>query len=157
MNRKLLLAIWAAGAAMCIGYTIPAVAGGNPPRQSGAYSPPRLSDGTPDFRGIWEARTTAYVNIEGHAQGKGIAASKSLVIDTPDGKIPYLPDAKKQRDDNFAKRESADPASNCFQAGVPQRGLFADAIPDRSKPGESGNRVYGRARLSDRRSINGAA
>ena len=120
MNRRLLRAIWLVEAAMCIAYTIPRASWGNPAPQSGAYAPPRLSDGTPDFRGIWQARTTAYVSIEGHAQGKGIAASKSLVTDTPDGKIPYLPDAKKQRDDNFAKRESADPASNCFQAGVPR-------------------------------------
>jgi hypothetical protein len=120
MNRRFLLAMWLAEAAMCIVCTIPRVAWGNPPRQSGAYSPPRLSDGTPDLRGIWQARATAYVNIEGHAKEKGIAASKTLVIDTPDGKIPYLPAAKKQRDDNFGKRESADPASNCFQAGVPR-------------------------------------
>ncbi|HEY6441962.1 MAG TPA: hypothetical protein VIY66_01340 [Candidatus Acidoferrales bacterium] len=120
MNRKLLLSIWAAGAAMCMACAIPRAALGNPPQEKETYSPPRLSDGTPDLRGIWEARTTAYLNIEGHAKEKGIAASKSLVVDTADGKIPYLPDARKQRDDNFAKRESADPASNCFQAGVPR-------------------------------------
>lgn len=120
MNRKLLFSIWAAGAAMCVACAIPKAALGNPPQEKQMYSPPRLSDGTPDFRGTWQARTAAYVNIEGHAKEKGIAASKSLVIDTPDAKIPYLPDARKQRDDNFAKRESADPASNCFQAGVPR-------------------------------------
>ena len=32
-----------------------------------AFSPARLWDGkTPDFRGIWQIRDTAYVNIEGH-------------------------------------------------------------------------------------------
>jgi hypothetical protein len=119
MNRKLLLSIWVAGAAISIACALPKAAGGAP-KDGKTYSPPRLSDGAPDFRGIWQAGTTGYVNIEGHAQGKGIAASKSLVIDTPDGKIPYLPDARKQRDENFANRESADPASNCFQAGVPR-------------------------------------
>ena len=35
----------------------------------------RLWDGkTPDFRGIWQVRDTAYVNIEGHPAEKGIAA-----------------------------------------------------------------------------------
>ena len=40
-----------------------------------SFSPPRLWDGkTPDFRGIWQVRDTAYVNIEGHPAEKGIAA-----------------------------------------------------------------------------------
>jgi hypothetical protein len=85
-----------------------------------SYSPPRLSDGTPDFRGIWQARTTAYVNIEGHAAASGVRAAKSIVVDPPDGKIPYLPDALKQRDKNHEDRASADPAINCYQAGVPR-------------------------------------
>ena len=39
------------------------------------FAPARLWDGkTPDFRGIWQVRDTAYVNIEGHPAEKGIAA-----------------------------------------------------------------------------------
>jgi len=83
--------------------------------RSDAYVPPKLSDGTPDFRGIWRARTTAYLNIEGGPNG-----AKSVVVDPPDGKIPYLPEALKQRDKNFAARATGDPASNCFQSGVPR-------------------------------------
>ena len=31
------------------------------------FTPARLSDGkTPDFRGLWQVRDTAYVNLEGH-------------------------------------------------------------------------------------------
>jgi hypothetical protein len=85
-----------------------------------SYSPPRLADGTPDFRGIWRARTTAYVNIEGHTKENEIAAAKSVIVDPPDGKIPYLPDALTQRAKNYENRASADTASNCFQAGVPR-------------------------------------
>ena len=41
------------------------------------FVPGRLWDGkTPDFRGIWQARGTAYVNLEGHAGG-----SDFLVLD----------------------------------------------------------------------------
>jgi hypothetical protein len=89
-----------------------------------SYSPPRLADGTPDFRGIWRAQTTAYVNIEGHAAEPGLPASNSIVVDPPDGKIPYLPDALKQRDKNYAERTSTDPRLNCFQAGVPRAVLL---------------------------------
>jgi hypothetical protein len=84
------------------------------------YAPPRLADNTPDFRGIWQARGTAYVDIEGHPAERGLAASKSIVIDPPDGKIPYLPRARKQRDENFRNRATADPGADCYQAGVPR-------------------------------------
>jgi len=84
-------------------------------RNAHAFSPPKLSDGTPDFRGIWQAQTSAYLNIEG-----GARARKSVVVDPPDGKIPYLPEALKQRAKNYQNRATTDPADNCFQAGVPR-------------------------------------
>src|SRR6185436_17592463 len=75
------------------------------------FSPARLSDGkTPDFRGIWQVRDTAYVNIEGHAAERGIAASRSIIVDPPDGKIPYKPQALAQRQENFRNRATADPS-----------------------------------------------
>ena len=94
--------------------------GGIESKGADSYSPPRLSDGTPDFRGIWQARSTAYVNLEGHPAEKGAGAAKSVIVDPPEGRIPYLPDALKQRGKNYDDRTSADPASNCFQAGVPR-------------------------------------
>jgi hypothetical protein len=89
------------------------------------FSPPRLSDGTPDFRGIWQARSLAYIDLE----GLGPAASpkqsaRSAVVDPADGKIPYLPDALKQRDANFKNRATTDPGANCYQAGVPRAVLL---------------------------------
>ena len=40
-----------------------------------SFVPSRVPDGrTPDFRGIWQVRDTAYLNIEGHPAEKGIAA-----------------------------------------------------------------------------------
>lgn len=89
------------------------------------FSPPHLSDGTPDFRGIWQARSLAYINIEGPGPAGGAQRStRSAVVDPPDGKIPYLPDALKQRDANFKNRVTADPAANCYQAGVPRAVLL---------------------------------
>jgi hypothetical protein len=117
MSKRIAASILTAIAAITLFVAPPRAAG-----QSAAspYSPPRLSDGTPDFRGIWQARATAYINVEGHPAAKGIAAARSIVVEPPDGKIPYLPDALKQRDFNFKNRAAADPAANCFQAGVPR-------------------------------------
>jgi hypothetical protein len=84
------------------------------------FDSPRLSDGTPDFRGIWQARGTAYINLEGHRGEAGVRASPSVVVDPADGKIPYLPEALKQRAQNYLHRVRTDPAINCFQAGVPR-------------------------------------
>ena len=87
---------------------------------TGSYSPPRLSDGAPDFRGIWQAQGTAYLNIEGHPAEVGVRASPSVVIDPADGKIPYRPDARRKQTQNYQSRLTTDPAINCFQAGVPR-------------------------------------
>jgi hypothetical protein len=130
MNRPAFvarLALAALAAVVGIG-----AAGGNAAAQSPAaaanktaFSPPRLSDGTPDFRGIWQARSLAYIDLEGHtASGGARTSAEGVIIDPPDGKIPYLPDARKQRDANFKNRATADPAANCYQAGVPRAVLL---------------------------------
>jgi hypothetical protein len=93
--------------------------------EAAPFSPPRLSDGTPDFRGIWQARSLAYSDLEGPGRAGGARKSaRSAVVDPPDGKIPYLPDALKQREANFRNRATADPAANCYQAGIPRAVLL---------------------------------
>jgi hypothetical protein len=73
------------------------------------FAPARLSDGkTPDFRGIWQVRGTGHQNVE------------RLVVDPPDGKIPYKPEALARRQQNFRNRATADPSLKCYQAGVPR-------------------------------------
>ena len=89
--------------------------------KSSSFSPARLWDGkTPDFRGIWQARGTAHVNIEGHRGEKDVAPSPSIVVDPPDGRIPYKPEALAQRQKNYEARATADPSLKCYQAGVPR-------------------------------------
>jgi hypothetical protein len=84
-------------------------------QESSGFAPARLWDGkTPDFRGIWQVRGTAHVNIEGHRGENGIAASPSIVIDPPDGKIPYKPEALAQRQRNYEARATADPSLKCY-------------------------------------------
>jgi hypothetical protein len=82
--------------------------------KSGAYSPPRLSDGKPDLNGIWEVRAKVDADLEGKIGGKNI------IVDPADGKIPYKPEALAQKKENNLKRASLDPLSKCFMPGVPR-------------------------------------
>jgi hypothetical protein len=118
MNKRGLFAFILTGA--CLAF------GGAARAQSAApYVPPRLSDGTPDFRGIWQARSLAYIDLEGLGPADTAkVVTKSVIVDPLDGKIPYLPEALKQRDANFKNRVTADPAANCYQAGVPRAVLL---------------------------------
>jgi hypothetical protein len=101
-----------------------------------SFSPARLWDGkTPDFRGIWQARGTAYVNIEGHPGDRGIAASASIIVDPSDGKIPYRPDALAKRNENYRARATADPSLKCYQAGVPRATYLATPLQILQSPG----------------------
>jgi hypothetical protein len=105
-------------------------------RRVASFTPARLWDGkTPDFRGIWQVRDTAYVNIEGHAGSKGIAPSKSIVVDPPDGKIPYKAEALAKRQENYRNRATADPSVKCYQAGVPRATYLATPLQILQSPG----------------------
>src|SRR5678815_1728837 len=87
------------------------------PQAEAAPSIPRLADGKPDFQGIWQVRNRAAVDLEGHVARQGMPAGSSVVKDGP---IPYQPEAAKKRAENFAKRATADPLSNCYLPGVPR-------------------------------------
>ncbi|MBV9507688.1 MAG: hypothetical protein JO323_22055 [Acidobacteriia bacterium] len=94
-------------------------------RSSAAQGPsksaiPRLADGKPDLQGIWEARNTAAEDLEAHSAAAGIRAGESVIVDPPDGKIPYQPAAAAKQKENFAKRATADPVNRCFLPGVPR-------------------------------------
>jgi hypothetical protein len=75
------------------------------------------------------------LNIEGHPGGNRIAPAKSLVVDPPDGKIPYKPEARARRDENYRMRAVADPALKCFQAGVPRATYLATPLQILQSPG----------------------
>ena len=108
--------------------------GGQPSAPAGPV--PRTADGKPDLRGHWIAPPLYASNIlEEHPGGFGIQAGKSVIIDPPDGKIPYQPWALAQRDEN-RKPENAylDNEGRCVLAGVPRIMLFSfelDYVPDR--------------------------
>ena len=132
VGRARLISASIALAAVVCTVAIPAQNANN----ASSFSPARLWDGkTPDFRGIWQARGTAYVNIEGHSGEKGTAASASIVVDPPDGKIPYRPEALAKRDDNYRARATADPSLKCYQAGVPRATYLATPLQILQSPG----------------------
>ena len=55
------------------------------------FDPPRTPDGKPDFQGYWNRVFTSQ-DLEDHgSDGLNTQAGPSLVIDTPDHKIPYQP------------------------------------------------------------------
>src|SRR5262245_48435461 len=100
---------------------------------SNNWNAPRTADGQPDMQGFWaNQRRLATYNIEGaadplHVFLSGVQTDEgSLVIDPPDGKIPYQPWARARRTDvlehhtELTKWEYVDAHSRCFLSGVPR-------------------------------------
>jgi hypothetical protein len=85
-----------------------------------AYSAPRTADGKPDLSGIWQAMNTANVNLEPHTALLDMPAGLGVIVDPPDGKIPYQPAAAEKQKENFKNRAKADPLNSCFLPGVPR-------------------------------------
>ena len=86
--------------------------------QQKSYRAPRTPDGKPDLQGIWEASSTTSGNLEAHGASLGIRAGESVIVDPPDGKIPYQAAARIRQQENFTKRATADPVNRCFLPGV---------------------------------------
>ena len=91
------------------------------------YKPPRLKDGKPDLNGIWEALNTANWDLEDHAAQAGPLYQLGAAYSVPPGigvveggTIPYLPNAIKQKKENFADRLARDPEIKCYLPGVPR-------------------------------------
>jgi hypothetical protein len=88
--------------------------------QAAAPAVPRMADGHPDLTGIWQVLDNGIDgNIEPHAASFGVRASQGIIVDPPDGKIPYLPAALAKRQANY-KNRAKDPVANCYKPGVPR-------------------------------------
>src|SRR5262245_48508895 len=84
-----------------------------------AFRPARTPDGQPNFMGIWQAMSSAHYNLEPHAASLGVPAGVGVIVDPPDGKIPYRPEALTKRNDNFRNRAKLDPFDKCYKPGTP--------------------------------------
>ncbi len=85
-----------------------------------AYTAPRTVDGKPDLQGIWQAMNTAAVNLEDHIAVLDMPAGRTVIVDPPDGKIPYQPAAAQKQKENYKNRAKADPLNQCYIPGVPR-------------------------------------
>ncbi len=81
-------------------------------------NPPRTADGKPNFNGIWQVLNTADWNIQDHSGELGVPPGQGVV--EGDG-IPYQPWALTKKQENYAKRATADlTESQCYLPGVPR-------------------------------------
>lgn len=85
-----------------------------------AFQPPRQPDGHPDLQGVWRnAAIVAAFNVEGEKAFYNEPAGPSVIVDPPDGKLPYLPAAREIANEHLRHRE-LDPVGHCHTHGVPR-------------------------------------
>jgi hypothetical protein len=82
-----------------------------------SYGGPRTPDGRPDLNGIWQALTTASLDIQDHSARLGMAAGQGIV---DGGEIPYQTWALEKKKANYERRDRDDPEARCYQPGVPR-------------------------------------
>jgi hypothetical protein len=82
----------------------------------------RMPDGKPDLSGYYEADAGgANWGLERHERDFLTPAGRGVVIDPPDGKLPYQAWARAERlDRELPHRGYDDPTAHCFVAGVPR-------------------------------------
>ena len=79
---------------------------------------PRLSNGKPDFSGIWQSLSGADDNLEPHDNRHDVPPGPGVV---EGNRIPYLPAALEKRKRNFEKRNELDPTLKGWTPGVPRQ------------------------------------
>jgi hypothetical protein len=91
---------------------------------------PARINGKPNLNGIWQVlNNSAHWNLEAHVASPleefwrlgaigAIPAGQSVI--GGDGKIPYLPEALAQRDENRAGWPKNDPEAACYLPGIPR-------------------------------------
>jgi hypothetical protein len=98
-----------------------------------SYRPARTADGQPDFQGFWRGPAYGTESIEEHPKTDDDDGGKSLIVDPPDGKIPYQPWAKTLQQENRSKY--IEPNVPCFPSGVPRSMYVPTQIEILQSPG----------------------
>lgn len=86
--------------------------------QAQSYRPATTPDGRPDLQGFWRGPASGTENVEEHPMTDDDNGGKSLIVDPPDGKIPYQPWAKTLQLEN--RKKYVEPNVPCFPSGVPR-------------------------------------
>jgi len=86
-----------------------------------------MPDGKPNLNGIWQAMNTANWDLQEHAARPGLVVALGAEGAEPGGpgvvvggEIPYLPNARQKKKENFDHRLTADPEIKCYLPGVPR-------------------------------------
>jgi hypothetical protein len=106
-----------------------------PPERTGEIR--RLPDGTPDISGWYELDAGGgNYGLEASPQVFLTPASRGLVIDPPDGRLPYQAWARAER---IARTEPHrgydDPTAHCFLAGIPRSHYVPQPVQILQPPG----------------------
>ncbi len=83
----------------------------------------RLKSGEPDMQGYWNTKVlfTAF-DLEAHPKASfEVPAGPGVVVDPPDGKIPYQPWAAAKKKDLIENHPYEDPQAHCMLSGVPRQ------------------------------------
>jgi hypothetical protein len=148
-------AIWSLASMAAAGQTAPAgppTLGGCPAEarafhacaleKAKTFSPPRTPDGNPDIQGFWRGRITMDRSVEGVEESEPMTRSPlsrwpvapSLIVDPPDGRLPYQPWAAEvgRKGRNF--QQYIDPRTMCW-GGTLSRS-FSDLVQILQPAGE---------------------
>jgi hypothetical protein len=123
MFRTQFLAAWPAVAVAWAVFVVPVPSAGqakDAPKVN-PYKAPRAHDGKADLQGIWQVMSTGTAfNVEPHTPSLGMQGGLGVIVDPPDGKIPYRPEARAKQQENFKNRAALDPMNKCYMPGVPR-------------------------------------
>jgi hypothetical protein len=97
-----------------------------PAARAQAPTPGPAPAGQPNLQGVWRAWNLAQFDLEAHGAKPGVPAGLGFVVDPPDGRIPYRPEALEKRKQLLTKIHEADPYKNsdplvkCYLPGIPR-------------------------------------
>lgn len=83
----------------------------------------RLANGKPDMAGFWQTAVFfSAFDLEEHKEATfEVPAGPGVVVDPPNGKIPYQPWALEKKKDMVANHLADDPQAHCWLSGVPRQ------------------------------------
>ena len=108
---------------------------GTSPDAGTPFVPPRIAAGHPDLQGIWQVRNTAHWDLQDHTGALNVPAGLGVVVDPPDGTIPYRPEARARQ-----AGELGEPRTVGSDAEVLSRRRAADDVPATPAPDPSDRR-----------------